>query len=423
MDQTGGSLDFHSMLKKLNITNTPLNELHYYDVFKGKFDAYAGPLTNLQARCLPSCSKDNLQPKTFNSTDYIYDNVTKLAHVHDHEYEAIENDGDSTNDLQLKLEADRKLVEALSNLDLSFFSSENLKRHIIKLLMSLKISLGMGLSQSDVNKETANILAKEIHTPAKLNYPRRKVLFFYLDQIHRLDLAEMPKVNGYHYILVVIDFWSKYVWTVALKNKTGETVVNVIKALPIKPKEFYTSDDGKEFINKQVQNYLESINIKWYSVKSEIKCSIVERVIRTLKTMMETRLTAIKSQNLKSTWLDILPDIVNDYNNKIHKTISMSPAEARLDKNQDKLKQLYKEIRRVRVRNGSLLKVGDFVRIYSYKYKFDKSYKGNWTHEIFKIKEVDTKSNPITYVLEDENKETIIGKFYRQELLPTKFSF
>jgi hypothetical protein len=65
-------------------------------------------------------------------------------------------------------------------------------------------------------------------------------------------------------------------------------------------------------------------------------------------------------------------------------------------------------------------KVGDRVRIYSYKTKFDKGYKHNWTTEIFVVSEV-RPTNPITYKVKDLDGEDIIGSFYTQELQLTKF--
>jgi len=54
------------------------------------------------------------------------------------------------------------------------------------------------------------------------------------------------------------------------------------------------------------------------------------------------------------------------------------------------------------------LNVGDRVRIYSYKSKFDKGYKSNWTREIFVITDIN-QTNPITYTLKDLTGEDIIG--------------
>ncbi len=49
-----------------------------------------------------------------------------------------------------------------------------------------------------------------------------------------------------------------------------------------KPKKLQT-DDGKEFVNKEVGQYLRSKGVKFFTVKSDKKAAIAERVIRTLK--------------------------------------------------------------------------------------------------------------------------------------------
>ena len=65
-------------------------------------------------------------------------------------------------------------------------------------------------------------------------------------------------------------------------------------------------------------------------------------------------------------------------------------------------------------------KIGDRVRIFKYKYHFDKGYTQKWTNEIFLINEI-INSSPITYKIKDLNDEEIDGKFYENELQHTKF--
>ena len=67
-------------------------------------------------------------------------------------------------------------------------------------------------------------------------------------------------------------------------------------------------------------------------------------------------------------------------------------------------------------------KIGDFVRIYKYKNLFEKGYIGRWTKEVFKIVEV-LPTNPVTYIIMDEDGEVIKGGFYEQELLKSEFRF
>ena len=65
-------------------------------------------------------------------------------------------------------------------------------------------------------------------------------------------------------------------------------------------------------------------------------------------------------------------------------------------------------------------KVGDKVRISKYKRKiFDQGYTPNWTEEIFLVDKIQS-TNPITYRLQDVNKEEIQGSFYEPELLKAK---
>ena len=63
-------------------------------------------------------------------------------------------------------------------------------------------------------------------------------------------------------------------------------------------------------------------------------------------------------------------------------------------------------------------KVGDNVCISKKKSMLEKGYTPRWTEEIFKIYEVQM-TRPVTYKLEDLNKERIEGSFYEDELQKT----
>ena len=63
-------------------------------------------------------------------------------------------------------------------------------------------------------------------------------------------------------------------------------------------------------------------------------------------------------------------------------------------------------------------KVGDHVRISTFKNVFAKGYTPNWSEEIFLVKKI--KNNvPWTYVITDLNIEEIVGSFYEKELQKT----
>ena len=66
--------------------------------------------------------------------------------------------------------------------------------------------------------------------------------------------------------------------------------------------------------------------------------------------------------------------------------------------------------------------MGSFVRVPGKRSVYSKNYTTNWNRELFKIHKI-ISTNPVTYTLEDENKEIIQGKYYEQELLGSIFNF
>ena len=60
-----------------------------------------------------------------------------------------------------------------------------------------------------------------------------------------------------------------------------------------------------------------------YSTYNEGKSVVAERFIRTLKNKFFKHMTAI-NQNI---YFDVIDDIVDKYNNTVHKTIKMKPIE------------------------------------------------------------------------------------------------
>ena len=143
-----------------------------------------------------------------------------------------------------------------------------------------------------------------------------------------------------------------------------------------------------------------------YSTFNEGKSVVADRFIRTLKNKIFKHMAAIS----KNVYVDVLDDIVNEYNNTIHRIIKMKPIEVT-----DDFLILYNEESN---KKDPKFKVGDHVRISKYKNIFAKGYVPNWSEEIFVIKKVKN-TVPWTYVINDLNGEEIIGSFYEKELQKT----
>ena len=216
--------------------------------------------------------------------------------------------------------------------------------------------------------------------------------------------------QGYNFLLLVIDIFSKYGWVVPLKNKEGKTVAEALKTIfeERKPEKMWV-DKGKEFYNKDVKDLIEL-----YSTENEEKSSVVERWIRTMKEKMWKYFT----DNNTYTYMDILPDLVEDYNNTKHSSIKMTPIEASKKKNELTVwRNLYPD--RLKIHNiNPKFSVGDKVRITKKKKTFEKGYTTRWTEEIFMITKI-LNTKPVTYKITDLNGEEIDGTFYEPELQRT----
>ena len=143
-----------------------------------------------------------------------------------------------------------------------------------------------------------------------------------------------------------------------------------------------------------------------YSTYNEGKSVLADRFIGTLKNKIFKHMTAIS----KNVYFDVLDDILDKYNNTVHKTIKMKPIDVTDDS--------YAEYNENFNKKDPKFNVGDNVRISKFKNIFAMGYTPNWSEEIFVISK--TKNSVAwTYVVSDLNGEEITGSFYEKELQKT----
>jgi len=150
-----------------------------------------------------------------------------------------------------------------------------------------------------------------------------------LDQleVNLIDLSEWAgSNNSRRYAVSIIDCFSKYAWLLPITQKKIEKVLEVLGSFLKEhtPKGVLQTDNGGEFTNACMKELLEDLHIKHitslpYKPSSNGQ---VEQFNRTIKGMIMQYMAA---SNL-CRYLDVLPKIVENYNNTYHTTIKSTPA-------------------------------------------------------------------------------------------------
>ena len=263
-----------------------------------------------------------------------------------------------------------------------------------------------------------NDLSNELNKPVINKFERKKVYVNHIDEINSCDLVDMQKYSkvnkGYKYIFTNIDIFSKYAWSFPLKTKTVKEIKSCFQKIfkERKPK-YIWSDKESAFFSKEILQFFKDNNVEIYYTHSHFKAVIIERFNKSLRELMMK--SFVKNNN--TVWYNILPDLINTYNNRYHQTIKMKP------KNINKLneKHIRNTVYNYDINKKPKFKINDLVRI-SLKRRtlFDKPT-GNikWSEQLYKIYKIN-KSNVITYQLKDMNNEIIKDQFYTKELQLTK---
>ena len=107
-----------------------------------------------------------------------------------------------------------------------------------------------------------------------------------------------------------------------------------------------------------VKSLLEKNNILLYSTENEEKASVVERFNRTMKRNMWKYFTA----NNTHTYIDVLQQLVERYNNQHHRSINNTPTKASLPKNYTKTFNALYSTPHLINKKSAKFKVDDTVR-------------------------------------------------------------
>ena len=265
-----------------------------------------------------------------------------------------------------------------------------------------------------MTQKNIKIFINEIYSkPPKRNYTTNKTDVYFIDKIWSLDILDLkdygPENNrGYRYILVIIDNFSKYGWTIPLKNKNAQTIKdsfeNILVSSKRKPN-LIESDRGKEFYNNIFQDFLNKNDIKLYSGNSSYGAVFAERFNRTIRDLLKRPV----SEKGDGNWIDVLQTITKQYNNKVHSSTKLTPIQASLKKNEG---YVYENLLDKRKRITPKFQLNDLVRTADLKKTFSKGDTTNWSYNLCKITEIINDTIPSYHIdnLKERFNESLLKK-------------
>jgi Integrase core domain/Chromo (CHRromatin Organisation MOdifier) domain len=276
---------------------------------------------------------------------------------------------------------------------------------------------GRKIKKSVIQKWLQKQKTYTLHKPKRKRFKRNFYNVNNIADLWQTDLICWESLanhnDGYKYILVVIDVFSKFAYVVPLKSKTADSIIVAFKHIfdqtDLKPLQL-SSDKGGEYRNKKFQKFMKNNNIRFDVVQDDQnKSSVAERFIRTITTLIHKYFTAENTLR----YVDVLKKLTHSYNHRKHRSIGMAPVEV----NETNILKVYENLNKHR--NESVkkpkCKVGDYVRVSKNKHLFEKNFTANYSHEVFIVDQVILRK-PIVYKLKDLMGEEISGIFYEPEV-------
>ena len=184
----------------------------------------------------------------------------------------------------------------------------------------------------------------------------------------------------------MVDSFSKFCSVIMLKGKTPDIVLpameQAFRNLGGMPQVLFTDSEGS-FLSKELNEFYNRHKIKHIITRGH--AGVVERMIRTLKSMIFKRL----KHEPEKTWYEIVHQclVVLNYIRKSSAT-GFIPNEARKKENHAQVK-LNLEANRNNTRKYPPVGVGSLVHLYRKRKNFEKESQSLWSEKVYKVKQIE----------------------------------
>ena len=142
------------------------------------------------------------------------------------------------------------------------------------------------------------------------SYLTNKTDVHHIAEILSLDILDLTDYGfknnrGYRYVLVIIDNFSKFGWTVPIKNKNAQIIKNSFENVLIISKrspKVIESDRGTDFYTNIFQNFSNKNNIKLYSRNTSLGAVFAERFNRNIRDLLKRPVF----EKGESNWIELM---------------------------------------------------------------------------------------------------------------------
>lgn len=239
-------------------------------------------------------------------------------------------------------------------------------------------------------------------------------------QADLIDISALWRWNGgVRFICVAIDTFTKKAAALGQKNKTAPSTLASMRQIFTQdlepPPKTIIFDEGTEFNNQYMRAYLKELGVQSMNPMGTHKAAVAERFNRTLQDLIYQYLTEHKTKR----YIDVLPLLLQSYNNRYHRTIKMTPNQAELQQNHPLVREQINErmYKLLSKQTPPKLRVNDLVRIKVKRMPFTRGYHKTFSDELYKISQIRDYLPVVMYsIRRADTNHPVRGGYYEKEL-------
>jgi hypothetical protein len=236
----------------------------------------------------------------------------------------------------------------------------------------------------------------------------------------QLDIMYYPVGTSFKNILLIVDIQSRKAWAYVISSTSGENILTAYKKFESEVDIINAIEGDNQFSFKAFQDYNNEKNIRLdtsiakdeHITKGGNKLGILDRLVRTLKEMIEKYRSVVSKQ---TSFPEMIDKIINTYNNQPHRTIKSTPNEMFDDVSKQNFNnQKDKEFNKNELKKNNI-SIGAEARILESKGKLEKGSQ-KYSTDLYKL--VEREGN--RFIVQDSEGDKLRRKLKPSEIQVVK---